>query len=299
MDIRLIRANIALAQDDRLEIMRLLDEYNSDPHKSDDSESLVLWLEAHAQTDHNALIRHLEKLLKRTPPYDPYHQMARDYLWKEDTYTDTIADVQRQARAVPGLTWRRAGGAAIGLMLSIVLISFFINWATNTPDTVAPIPTLIPIDTPIPTLLPNNSQALNLNDHLARFEGGLLMVAALESDSVRVLDVITGERLQPVAGARFYVLELQFECRQGICDKPPEAELSLILENDFSVPPREGATVQNGHDMSPIALGRRTTGWVVFEVPVVSEPVELFIRPNDLQGRNNPLTIELPSTDSP
>src|SRR5215207_7490242 len=83
MDIRLIRANIALAEDDRLEVLRLLEEFRHASDKTDDHESLMMWLEAHAQTDHNALIRHLEKLLKQTPPYDIYHQMAHDYLWKE------------------------------------------------------------------------------------------------------------------------------------------------------------------------------------------------------------------------
>jgi hypothetical protein len=299
MDIRLIRANIALAEDDRLEVLRLLDEYRHAPDKADDHDSLVMWLEAHAQTDHNALIRHLEKLLKQTPPYDIYHQMAHDYLWKEDTYNSTIADVQHQARAIPGMTRNRAIGGAIGVIVSLMLIILLIRW-TARPNENAVVPTLAALPpTAFPTLLPDNSQVLNINDHLARYEGGLLMVAALEDNSVRVLDSISLEPLQPVDGARFYALQLHFECRQGICSEPPEAALSLILDNDFSVPPREGAMIQSAELMTPIALGRRTIGWVVFEVPIVSGVKELLVTPADMVGRENPLIIELPSTVSP
>jgi hypothetical protein len=299
MDIRLIRANIALAEDDRLEVLRLLEEYRNAHDKTDDYESLVLWLEAHAQTDHHALTRLLEKLLKQTPPYDPYHQMAHDYLWKEDTYHSTVADIQHQARAIPGLTWRRVMFSTIGVILSVVLVTFLIRWTARN-NTVTTIPTQAAIQpTELPTPLPDNSQRLNLNDHTARYEGGLLMVSAMEDTSLRVLDGITGEQLEPVEGARFYALELQFECRQGICSEPPEAALTLILENEFTVPPHEGAVVQNGETMTAIALGRRTIGWVVFEVPVVSMPVELVVTPNDIQGRENPVSIVLPSTNSP
>lgn len=299
MDIRLIRANIALAEDDRLEVLRLLEEYRHIHDKNSEHDSLVMWLEAHAQTDHHALIRHLEKLLKKTAPYDPYHQMAHDYLWKEDTYNDTIADVQHQARAVPGLTWRRVMGGTIGLLITVVTITFLLRWTARNNE-LATIPTRAAIQaTALPTLIPDNSLRLNLNDHLARYEGGLLMVAALEDESLRVIDSLTRDILEPVEGARFYVLELHFECRQGICSEPPEAILSLILENEFTVPPRDGAIVQNEEAMTPIALGRRTVGWVVFEVPVVSQPIELLVTPNDLQGRENPVIITLPSTDSP
>ncbi|MDQ7037248.1 MAG: hypothetical protein Q9P01_21110 [Anaerolineae bacterium] len=299
MDIRLIRANIALAEDDRLEVLRLLEAYRHSPDTSNVHDSLVMWLEAHAQTDHNALIRHLEKLLKKTAPYDPYHQMAHDYLWKEDTYADTIADVQHQARAVPGLTWRRVMGGTIGVVLTIVTITFLLRW-TGRNEELATIPTRVAIQaTALPTALPDNTQRLNLNDHMARYEGGLLMVAALEDESLRVIDNLTRERLEPVEGARFYVLQLHFECRQGICSEPPEAILSLILDNEFSVPPRDGAIVQSEETMTPIALGRRTVGWVVFEVPVVSEPIGLSVTPNDLLGRENPVTIALPSLNSP
>src|SRR5687768_6411129 len=127
MDIRLIRANIALAEDDRLEVLRLLDEYHNAHGKTDDHDALIMWLEAHAQTDHNALIRHLEKLLKQTPPYDIYHQMAHDYLWKEDTYHNTIADVRHQARAVPGMTRRRVIGATMGVIASLLIVILMIR----------------------------------------------------------------------------------------------------------------------------------------------------------------------------
>jgi hypothetical protein len=299
MDIRLIRANIALAEDDRLEVLRLLEEYLHASDKTDDHEALMLWLEAHAQTDHNALIRHLEKLLKQTPPYDVYHQMAHDYLWKEDTYNDTLADVRHQTRAVPGMTRKRIIGGAVGVIASLMLVILLIRWtARPTADVVIPTLAVLPT-TAFPTLMPDTSQALNINDHLARYEGGLLMVAALEDNSIRVVDSISLEPLQPVDGARFYALQLHFECRQGICSEPPQAALSLILDNDLSVPPREGAMVQNAEVMTPIALGRRTVGWVVFEVPLVSSVKELLVTPTDMVGRENPLIIELPSTIAP
>jgi hypothetical protein len=242
-------------------------------------------------------MRHLEKLIEVTQPSDKYHQMAHDYLWQDNNYAELIAEVQQQSRTIPGMTRRRIALVLGIAVMVIAVMSALVRWASQQDESESVSTEVAALPTLAPTLLPDNSTRLNVNDHSQRYDGGLLLVAALEDHSQRVLDSITLQPLSPVAGARFYAIEIFFECRQGICNEPPQAKLSLALENDFVVAPREGAFIQNSEPLEPIALGRRTRGWIIFEVPTISQPVELIITPLDLQGRNNPVTIPLPAPD--
>lgn len=295
MDTRLIRANIALFEGDRLELQRLLEDYR---HDEGEINAGVLWLEAQAQNDHESLVERLEKLLRHTQPNDPYHRMARDYLRQEDEYTAQIAETIRQSRAIPGVSRRRViiTTMLISAFIGLIVVGLSAFRAARAVEVVPP--TAIVQATAQPTLLPDKSIRVNINDYTGRYEAGLLQVASIEDESQRVVDTLSGDLLSPVPGARFYALEVYFECRLGLCTEPPQADLTLALNNDFVVEPHDGATVQNGTTMTSIALGRRTVGWIIFEVPIISEAQELVITPQDRRSRNLPVAIPLPSLES-
>jgi hypothetical protein len=117
--------------------------------------------------------------------------------------------------------------------------------------------------------------------YTARYPQGILQVTAIEDQSERVIDSDTGEVLTPIPGARFYALNVVFECRGGICDAPPQANLTLQLDDGSRIQPRVGVQIAGATGLSPIALGRTTNGWVVFEVPSITPVAALVVSAPD------------------
>jgi hypothetical protein len=119
---------------------------------------------------------------------------------------------------------------------------------------------------------------------------GVLQVTAREDYSTRVA-TLDGRELTPVPGARFYALEVIFECRQGICGTPPQAQVSVRLDDGVVLPARDGVGLLGGRVLQPIAQGRATTGWLVFELPETARVVGLELLPPDTDV---PLFVPLP-----
>jgi hypothetical protein len=279
LSLTLIKANIALYRGERAEALRLLRQYQSErPAGDDPHRSMVLWLEAQTQPDDAMRARLLRDLIHSTDIDDTYAQMAREYLLAEEAYS---APPQPKRRT--GL-W--LGGALGGVLLvgAGLLLRPFAN---------DPTPTATPALTPTPAAalaetLPDRSEPLVADGFTARYERGILQVVALEDRSERVVSA-DGAVLEPVAGARFYALEIVFECRGGICDAPPEAALALQTGTDM-IAAREDVTIAGDGVLEPIALGRSTRGWVVFEVPSLSNVEALHVQPEDA----DPIIIDLP-----
>src|SRR5262249_8576546 len=110
------------------------------------------------------------------------------------------------------------------------------------------------------------------------------------------VDSDTNEVLTPIPGARFYALNVAFECRGGICDAPPQAILKLQLDDGSLIAPRTGVQIAGTTPLSPIALGRTTSGWLVFEVPSITPVSALVVSAPDANGEAfEPISINLSS----
>ncbi|MEO1669094.1 MAG: hypothetical protein AAFU54_30990 [Chloroflexota bacterium] len=286
----LIKANIALFKGERAEALRLLRQYETErPATDDPHRSMVLWLEAQTQTDDDLRIRLLHDLIATVDVDDTYAQMAREYLLAEETYRPD--DPQR-----PHTGQRLAIGGGVAVLLAVLIGGGILlsNGSTQTDETPSPAPTT-PADPTIDyAALPDRSDPLVEQSFTVRYDRGILQILALENDSVRVIDPGTGSILEPVAGARFYALEIAFECRSGICNTPPEAALTLRTGTGDLIPIREDAAIAASGALEPIALGRRTTGWLVFEIPSLSRAEALLVKPDELPDEADPFVVSLP-----
>jgi hypothetical protein len=276
---KLVKANLALFKGTRGETARLLGDYRAAGGGEPQRAPMVLWLDAQAQPDRAERIKRLNFLIANVPSDDPYAQMARQVLQDEDNYQQNIS----LANARPGLKFgtvlRTLTFLALGGLMVLVAMSVL-----NPPKT-EPVTDVIP--TPLPDLqptaltLPDNSHPLVADAYTARYPQGILQVTAVEDESARVVDDDTNEVVTPIPGARFYALNIAFECRGGICDAPPQAVLKLQLDDGSLIEPRTGVQIAGTTPLSPIALGRTTNGWVVFEVPSITPVSALVISAPD------------------
>jgi hypothetical protein len=278
----LTRANIALFRGERAETLRLLTQYeNERPAADDPYQSMVLWLRAQAQPDHETRIALLYDLIGRFSFEDEYAAMARDYLEAEEQY------------ALPERSGRRGlwiGGSVV-LLAAVLLGGFLLGGRGRGTD---PAPTEV-LQEPTPTataVLPDASVPLVESAFTLRYESGILGLTAFEDNSVRVVGA-DGGQVTPVAGARFLALEAIFECRRGICNTPPEAIINLVTDNGEVIAIREGVSIAGGDVMAPVALGRSTRGWLVFELPSLSRIAALQVFPVLAEENAPPLTVDL------
>lgn len=285
----LIKANIALFKGERAETLRLLDEYRVENPADSADVTMLLWLEAEAQTDHDERLSRLYALMNRADPDDTYGRMARDYLQMEEFYA-----AQLQPRRHFNPVWL----LVIGVVAVIAVGFIFAVTNSRQPETPsAEVDETLPSPARAiqPTLPPDNSRALMAETFTAQYDAGILQIKAFEDRSARVVDAESGAPLVPIPGARFYALEINFECRSSICDAPPEAELHLQLDSERLLERRADVYIEGESDLLPVALGRSTTGWIVFEVPLLNRVEALRIEPLSTEGgRAAPIVIELP-----
>jgi hypothetical protein len=287
---KLVKANIALFKGGRGETARLLGDYRAAGGGEPERAPMVLWLDAQAQPERAERIKRMNVLIANVPPDDPYAQMARQVLQDEEAYQQKISD----AAARPGMKFGAVGRGLAYVLLGglIVLVGMSI---LNPPQAVTVIdvqPTAITDIQPTAVNLPDNSRALVADAYTARYPQGILQVTAIEDESERVIDSDTGEVLTPIPGARFYALNVVFECRGGICDVPPQANLTLQLDDGSRIQPRTGVQIAGTTSLSPIALGRTTNGWVVFEVPSITPVSALVVSAPD-ETAFEPINISL------
>jgi hypothetical protein len=272
----LIKANLALFRGSRAETRRLLADYLAETRTNAIEQPMVLWLDANAQSANDERLRRLQTLVAAAGRDDTYGRMAAAALDTEAALMDEAAPRR------PRLPLLAAG--AFGL-LALVALVFLLR--------PAPPPALpaVEADTGV-VVMPDRSVALERGSYAAETPQGLLQIIAVEDNSERVVDVEGRALLQPVAGARFFALELIFECRAGICRTPPEADLNVRLDGDILIEARAGVGVAGERLMQPVAQGRSTGGWVVFEIPVSALVTSLEITPAG-DDEATPLVIDL------
>lgn len=290
----LIKANIALFQGDKAETRRLIREYREReaPGLDDPDTSMVLWLDAQSQVDRDERLRQLQALVAQTEPQDGYAQLAYTYLQEEEHYRRLLNPEKK--RPYPARVWLMVmvtvcfGGILFAFGSGILRLpgqSRSQETAINdSPRTETGDPT---------ATLPDKSQPLVSDSFMARYPAGILRVAAVEDDSERVIDLRTESPVAPVPGARFYVLSVIFECRSAICATPPESELAVRLDNGQYVAARSDVRIAGAPILEPVALGRTTAGWVIFEIPVISYVELLRVTAEDPLGTPVPLVIRL------
>lgn len=292
---KLIKANIALFNGARAETLRFLEEYDEEVGKMSDPAalSLYLWLEAQSQSTREDRIAALEALVQQVGTDDTYGRLAQAYLDEERAYE---AEQQQSGRAprVLGLpVW------AVVVILVFVGIGAFLGIMLLVP------PADVGAGDTTPTAPPVISQGnltttdLAIGEYEAQFDSGLIQLTALADNVTDVIDINQGIPLEPIGGARFYAVNMVFECRIAICDQPPEADLYLRLDDNQAVQSRRFAVVQGEAMLEPVAQGNSTTGWVVFEIPEEGVVTGLAVFPDsDAFETPTPSIIDLPPADA-
>jgi hypothetical protein len=234
------------------------------------------------------MIEGLQVLVSRVPPDDAYARMAQQYLQDEAAYRSPAPTaIRRQPLLLAGLF------TMVGVAVTLGLIALF-NRAQPQPTNSNNDAALTAL-APTPALsanLPDTSQTLAPDQYSARYPQGILNVLALENASQRVIKNADGSLATPIAGARFYALRLNFECRGGICDQPPEAKMTVALDDGTQLEPRPNLNISGEAPLQAVALGRTTVGWVVFEIPLVSTVKSLVVAPR-VAGDFEAITIGL------
>jgi hypothetical protein len=300
LHLTLIKANIALAKGERFETQRLLRDYldeREEQREGVEDAALVLWLDAQAQNQREERIERLKMLVAETTADNVYHQLAAGYLADEAEYQTKLGgssesddDDNASGRWRRRRIWLIAAGAVLGLFI----IAALILTNASSPQIVVVDSALTPIaDALTPTRLPDRSIALVVDSYTIHYSGGIMQIEAFEDSSERVVNANTGVLIEPVPGARFYALKVLFECRIAVCDAPPQAELALDLDGEFRVEARPDTGLDGQSPMQPVALGRNTTGWIVFEIPVTGDVTALEITPTEQEEDAEPLRLLL------
>jgi hypothetical protein len=287
---KLVKANLALFKGGRGETTRILGDYRAAGGGEPERAPMVLWLDAQAQTDRDERNKRLNLLIANVPPDDPYVQMARQVLLDEENYQHKLTESATRPGLKIGTALRALALILLGGLIVIVVMSV-LNPAKPEANTDT-LPTALPETQPTAITLPDNSRPLVADAYTARYPQGILQVTAVEDESARVVDTDTNEVLTPIPGARFYALNLAFECRGGICDAPPQANLKLQLDDGSLIEPRTGVQITGTTPLAPIALGRTTSGWLVFEVPSITPISGLIVSALD-EKAFEPITISL------
>lgn len=283
----LIKANIALLEGQLAETQRLLQEYRREASPNPDPDlPLVLWLEAHSRPTPEAVIEGLQELINQVPPDDPYARMAQQALQDEAAYRSPPPPaIRRQPLILAGLFTLVGVAVTVGLILVFNRVQPPLDVNSTQAAQTALVPTAA-------FNLPDTSQTLAPDQYIARYPQGILSLWAREDASQRVIQNADGSLATPIAGARFYGLRLNFECRSGICDQPPEAKITLLLDDGTQIEPRTNLSISGETPLQAVALGRTTVGWVVFEIPLVSMVKALTVAPR-VVGDFEPITIGL------
>ncbi len=267
-NVKLIRANIALYTGEYAEVRRWLADYQTEGIASEHA-SQVLWLDAHTQPEPAERLRRLGAMVAQLDPSDPYADLARAAL-----------EAERAAEPpVVKQSWLPRAAIITGVLLLGITAAFLLSGGANTPT--VPLATETPALAPTLTPPPDRSTPLTGDGFTVRYTDGLLTAVGVEDNSIRVVRIGTGEFMTPLEGARFYALEVAFECRSPICNNPPQGELSLRLADGSRIEPRRDLALSGQDTLVPIALGRITRGWVIFEIPVISPAAALGITTRD------------------
>jgi hypothetical protein len=297
---KLIKANIALYNGARSETRRLLEEYRAEAN-GEKPTPMVLWLDAQAQDEHADRVARLHTLIEETGENNYYARQAQEYIETESQYSEKPlpgARASRRAVSVGGVAlWKAGLFVVVGALVGIVLFSVFNPGnAANTPaiegtqtaGSITPGDVTLGAVAETPLNLPDQSTPVAPELFQAQYPQGILQITAIEDNSQRAADIRQRVIVSPITGARFYALKLIFECRAGICSDPPQAQLSVELDDGVNIPVMDNIGINGERLFQPVAQGRSTTGWVVFEIPEANTPLRLVITPPTTTASETP-----------
>lgn len=291
MNPTLIKANIALFNGSRAEARRLLRDYEAQAGSTPDVEdaSLVLWLTAQAQDSREGRVEGLHKLLAVVSANDPYAKLANQYLADEEKAEAEAATaiVPEDGVAAPGRRgilgvawWKAVAFAGVGVVLGVIVMTLFSPGGRTGPDEAGALATA-PVASGAAaqgTPLPDLSTPIPPELHQTTYPRGILQVSRIEDGSQRIADR-NNALIGPVIGTRYVALKLVFECRQGTCSRPPEANLSLFLDDGSLAGQLTDVSVVGEPPLQAVGENFTTDGWVVFQVPDARDPLALAVLP--------------------
>jgi len=260
----LLHANLALYEGDALRAQRHLQAFYRLGGPAAEDDPMALWLDAQTQFDAEQRLVRL-RALRACAPLSTYGRLAQAILAQEDAYEAAAADLAARLRPRwPTLSRQTRRLLLASALLALLGFGLLLAW----PAPAAPASPPPPV--PAITLLPDLSLPLDSASFRVELPAlGLLELTARENDSRRVVDSATSSRvLTPLSGARFFAVQGRFECRASICAAPPQAQVALVLDDGARIAPRADARIIAAEDWPGVALGRSSSGWWVFEIPL-------------------------------
>jgi hypothetical protein len=307
-DALFIKANNALLEGDRDEVLRCLSDVPNSPG--------AVWLRAHSvvsDSDRLALLNQVsisghsiyaplaKKILEREHHYEQELAQPPDYqFWKQPTWHAKLANLKRQKFFLAGIIFSIAMTILLVLGISIKNSSEIQTIAIQETAAVGLLNTTLtaaPMHTPTVTAIPLSRQGR------IEYSAGEFWFSRYEAPTTRPVSrsgYSENEHANPAAGSTFIAVQYRFVCKQALCDYPPEAQISLRLTNgkivsydgysrpyliEFPFPPR-------------VAQGKEVTGWLVFEVPDRASPAGLVFNTGEntgLEGEEMILELSWPN----
>ena len=278
------KANEALLEGDRDGVLKLL-EY--EPPNPD-----VLWLRANAVLGDEERIALLKEL---ADGYSKYTDLAREFLERE-------IESQRQLDEPPDHhfwkkpTWKKILAQKywiLGLLFSIIMGAFYLSSLISSEQERRVI-----YEEDVAQAIAVQTEAVRLiGQALVEYDEGTLSIIEIQDSAKSPVTFGRTDNEQyilaePAKGARFIAVQVNFQCRQAICEKAPQANLSLNLQDGTSVSYQSSARpflVNEPPGSIPrISQGGFTKIWFVFEVPRSTNPKALSV---SVSGQEEPLLL--------
>ena len=251
----------------------------------------VLWLRANATLDDDERISLLQEL---TDGYSDYAHLAREMLEREtesQQQLDEPPDHHFWKKPTPKKIWAQKYWL-LGLVFLVFMgISLLKTEKENREE-------ILGIEAEVHAT--QTQDAYSTGKMLIEYAAGTLSIVDVEDSTNRQVTFgrIENEQYilaEPASGARFLAVQVNFQCRQPLCEQPPHAELFLKLQgNDIVGYPsssRPFLVDQPPDTIRRIAQGEYETVWFIFEVPRSTSPVSLRVTVED---REEPLFISWP-----
>jgi hypothetical protein len=280
------KANEAMLEGDRDAVLRHLEHESSSDHE-------VAWLRAHAVVSDDERIRQLRALSERSPSV--YQKLAEEIVARDDKIEEDLSqppDYQFWKKPTWQERWQTikqyrawfAGGILLVAMIVFAVVLTAAQQEQSTQDLIA--------------MQATQTEQAYFTQQVANYPAGSLRILRTDPRPTRAITFGQQEDNRfvvatPRAAARFVAVQVDFTCSLPLCNRPPEAEIGLLLVN--------GDVIRYGSNASPffadepfvggIAQNRRTSGWLVFEVPNTSAPDALLVYVN---GQERPLVVDWP-----
>jgi hypothetical protein len=276
---KLQEANQALLEGDRDGVLELL-------HGENPSSSMALWLRANSVKEDGERIKLLSQLVDMDPPYS---LLAKEILSREIDYKNQL-DEPPDYQFWKQPTWSKRFekmymyrmwmiGGLLLLLFGIFGIIINSRYEKQFQQEVIMVQTT------------QTAQAFLAGSQSAQYNEGIVTIAGIQ-DPVDILDraVTSGEIsnnsfviIEPTEGARFVAVLINFQCLENICSNPPEARLSLLLQDGKTTNFYDYSSHYFFVDEPPdpvrdrLSNGRSLNLWFVFEVSRNTAPIALLV----------------------